>query len=495
MRVSLAAHLLAACVQAYLYVDDYEDVLLRETCLVQTKGIRSKKYTFPSPLHQATPKQASGNGNAMLWNLAGAVQSSNHSKHNLPESIHQTSLKQATGNSTSLSLIQGKGTNHSTTSTASHNQKLYHEKKDFHSVSTIDRGTHPMASNAAQVGERADAHQAPLRSSFNTNAQSGSPKLVDNIMHKTLGAFVALRNLGRGMQSVPEGALVFGVFVAFALFVATMVVCTFGNSTKEHRQHEYHPMAVNRAVIQVPAANVAEPAPPPGRVPFLGARPNAPARRSDASSAGSPDSSLNLSRASITSSTDSKNKDKQQQPVLLCPSLVVPQGMDLVFAIRSALSQQRQELDFNILDLQGAPLCRVVVAERGERKAPCCGIFLQTLTRMPLAVVNTEQLYAGSGPPSICRPNGSLFGVLKHNGSAGYSLKHTSGRRLLEFTGDFRRKSATAVDSSGLRVCVTEPNDQGYQIRIGPRVDAGMVISCLLAIDKLEGFALNESST
>jgi hypothetical protein len=194
----------------------------------------------------------------------------------------------------------------------------------------------------------------------------------------------------------------------------------------------------------------------------------------------------------LSSSGDSKGKDKDKDKgaILLCPSLVVPQGMDLVFAIRSALTQQRQEMDFNILDLQGAPLCRVVVAEKGERKAPCCGIFLQTLTRMPLAVVNTEQLYAGTGPPSICRPNGSLFGVLKHNGSAGYSLKHTSGRRLLEFSGDFRGKSITVAEPSGLRVCVTEPSDQGYQIRIGPKIDAGMVISCLLAIDKLEGFAL-----
>jgi hypothetical protein len=201
-----------------------------------------------------------------------------------------------------------------------------------------------------------------------------------------------------------------------------------------------------------------------------------------------------MSRASAGSasgsaaSSDGKNKDKEQP--LLCPSLVVPKGMDLVFAIRSALNQQRQELDFDILDLQGAPLCRVVVAERGERKAPCCGIFLQTLTRMPLAVINTEQVYAGTGPPSLCRPNGSLFGVLKHDGSAGYTLKHTSGRRLLEFSGDFHKKSVTAIDSSGVRVCVTEPRENGYQIRIGPRIDAGMVICCLLGIDKLEGFAL-----
>lgn len=485
MRTSFAAHVLvAAFVQAQHDLLVYEDAFVHETCLVQRQGIRSKKFTLPSPAHRESPKQATGN--AASWSLVSTMERFNHT---FPDSLRPASQKMAAGNTTTWSLMGREHVNRMSRNPISH-----HREDAEHSGDHLDTRASGEVPDA--IGEGSGFHQPPSQGTVPVKSQTHPQNTFEHVMKKAGAALMALRTIEKGLtarlRSVPEGALIFCVFVALAVFIAFLAICaSVGNDAKKNAQHEYNPMPM--PVIQRPTETIPDrisQSVPVGRVP-PGARPNAPARRSDASSK-SPDSSLNMSRSSVSSSTDSKSKDKDQA-VLLCPSLVVPRGMDLVFAIRAALNQQRQELDFNILDLQGAPLCRVVVAEKGERKAPCCGIFLQTLTSMPLAVVNTEQVYAGTGPPSICRPNGSLFGVLKHNGSTGYTLKHTSGRRLLEFSGDFRRKSVTASDMSGLRVCVTEPDDHGYQIRIGPRVDAGMVISCLLGIDKLEGFALSDA--
>lgn len=438
-----------------------ENVFLHETALVQVQRIRSKKFKVTYGSRQARihdgPRRTSHN--TTLW---------------------LNSPKRTMESTTSWSLLSTSSTVQKSNVTRGNSEARLPEQDAQHAR----RRRRALASAIPKIqASSLDALSAkPIRSGVNASC-----------------TLIALHSVRKMFGSAPEGAFVLLLFIALVILAFAVISCT--GVWKGDPEYAYHsmPMPIVQAPIERASIGPGLPSLGPDRgsltrVP-TGAKPNAPGRKSDASSA-SPDSPLTMSRASAggsssAASSDKNSKDKEQP--LLCPSLVVPKGMDLVFAIRSALNQQRQEIDFDILDLQGAPLCRVVVAERGERKAPCCGIFLQTLTRMPLAVVNTEQVYAGTGPPSLCRPNGSLFGVLKHDGSAGYTLKHTSGRRLLEFSGDFHRKTVTAVDSSGVRICVTEPISNGYQIRIGPRVDAGMVISCLLGIDKLEGFALDSN--
>jgi len=190
---------------------------------------------------------------------------------------------------------------------------------------------------------------------------------------------------------------------------------------------------------------------------------------------------------------DSKHTDH------LCPSLVVPSGMEFVFAVREELDSTRQELNFNIVDLKGAPLSRVVVSEKGQVNSAGCGIFLQTLTRMPLAMVDMQAFHEGaSKSPLICRPNGEVFGQLKHDESGKYLLKNKAGKGLLIFHGDFSEKAVNVMNTVGKLVCATErcvvdfDSAPHYQVRIAPYVDAGLVICGLLTIDKLE--AKNERS-
>lgn len=177
----------------------------------------------------------------------------------------------------------------------------------------------------------------------------------------------------------------------------------------------------------------------------------------------------------------------------LCPSLVVPSGMEFVFAVREDLDPTRQELNFNIVDLKGAPLSRVVVSERGDVNTAGCGIFLQTLTRMPLAMVDMKSVHESqSKSPLICRPNGEVFGQLKYDESGKYQLKNKAGKGLLIFHGDFSEKAVNVMNTVGKLVCATErcvvdfDTSPHYQVRIAPYVDAGLVICGLLCIDKLE---------
>lgn len=177
----------------------------------------------------------------------------------------------------------------------------------------------------------------------------------------------------------------------------------------------------------------------------------------------------------------------------LCPSLLVPAGMEFVFAVREVVTRGRQEDAFDIVDLKGSSLSRVVVTERNGRGLRP-GIFIQTLMKQPLAVVHTEQVHAGtSRSPVICRPSGDLFGVLKKDDATGrYKLKHRSGYKLLTFHGDFQEKAINVVNMSGKLVCATErcvldfDSHPHYQVRIAPHVDAGLVLCGLLGIDKLE---------
>merc|ERR1719324_702151 len=130
--------------------------------------------------------------------------------------------------------------------------------------------------------------------------------------------------------------------------------------------------------------------------------------------------------------------------------------MEFVFMIREVISRDPQELVFNIVDLKGSPLSRVVVSERVGDKTACCGIFVQTLTRMQLAMVDTSQVHAQMGMPAICRPSGELFGFLQQQESGDYSLRTKHGQDILTFHGDFGNKTLNATSACGETVCVTE---------------------------------------
>jgi hypothetical protein len=186
----------------------------------------------------------------------------------------------------------------------------------------------------------------------------------------------------------------------------------------------------------------------------------------------------------------------------LCPSLVVPSGTEFVFAVQEVVTPERQEISFNIVDLKGTPLSRVILSE--SRSATQPKIMLQTMANAPLASVDTLEWHQGTTEPlSICRANGALFGRIQKEPSSGrYVIRHRAGRKLLTFHGDFHEKAINVMSCiTGQLVgasekCVVDFNSAShYQVRVAPSTDAGLVICGLLAIDKLEGSRSTPIST
>jgi len=175
----------------------------------------------------------------------------------------------------------------------------------------------------------------------------------------------------------------------------------------------------------------------------------------------------------------------------LCPCLVVPEGMELVFAVRDMLSRNRQQVSFSVVDLEGAPLSHVIVNEVGQH----CGILIQMLDQTPLAWVRTQAVHERGGMPEICYPSGEVFCAVAREDAVPtgrYTLRDQSGQRLYTFHGDFREKAVNVVSSSGRLVCDTERCNLGfdasphYQVRVAPTIDAGLILCGLLAVEKLE---------
>merc|ERR1711920_575003 len=182
---------------------------------------------------------------------------------------------------------------------------------------------------------------------------------------------------------------------------------------------------------------------------------------------------------------------------VLCPCLVVPEGMELIFAVREMLNRARQHTSFGVVDLEGAPLCHVIVNEVG----PQCGIQMQLLEKTPLAWIRTGPLHdQPRGLPDIRSPTGQVFCTVEPcepAGSArgnirGYELYDTVGRPIYSLRGDFQEKAMNVLDQQGRLVCTTErcvlsfDTSPHYKVRVGPCVDAGLVLCALLALDKLE---------
>ncbi|CAE8720107.1 unnamed protein product, partial [Polarella glacialis] len=177
----------------------------------------------------------------------------------------------------------------------------------------------------------------------------------------------------------------------------------------------------------------------------------------------------------------------------LCPSLVVPDGMEFVFAVREVLTSARKQLSFSVVDLSGQPLSHVIINEFGSK----CGIHLQMLDSTPLSWVRTSDLFdRPRGCPTICRASGEVFGTLVKEGSAQggtYFIRGKSGQRLLSFEGNFREKKVDVIDCSGQLVGACErcamdfDASPHYQVRVAPQTDAGLVLCGLLAIEKMQG--------
>lgn len=199
-----------------------------------------------------------------------------------------------------------------------------------------------------------------------------------------------------------------------------------------------------------------------------------------------------------------RRQSGQQATGHLCPMLVVPHGMEFVFAAQEVLTGERQQLTFGIFDLAGHPLCHVLVCESAE--GPKCGLEVQFNTGEPLAFIRTQDLYQEpAGSVEICRAEGETFCYIvrerRDAATCRYVLQGTDGEHLMHFQGDFQEKAINGITPSGMLVsssrrCTldlpkgdTPKASRGlhYEVRVAPYADAGLQLCALLAIEKAEG--------
>lgn len=181
----------------------------------------------------------------------------------------------------------------------------------------------------------------------------------------------------------------------------------------------------------------------------------------------------------------------------LCPSLIVPAGLEFVFAMPCVLTSERQDMVFNVVDLRGRPLSQMIAHENCSHNRN--RIMLQTVHNVPLAEVNTQMMHENPGDlPYVCRPEGEVFCSLVCDASPAfchYILRHVSGQVLLNFRGDFHQKAVMVTSAGGQLAAKTElcvANFEGvphYEVRVAPEVDAGLVLCGLVAIDKVQSYS------
>lgn len=208
-----------------------------------------------------------------------------------------------------------------------------------------------------------------------------------------------------------------------------------------------------------------------------------------------------------------RNRDPHQYQVLsrdpsqqvlsqFCPKLIVPPSVEFVFAVRDVLTRHRQMLDFDVVDLGGNAVCRVVVSEQHAEEANC-GLQVQYINREAFAFVRTNMLYdsrVALALPEICFADGRVYcRVVRAQGGGPflgkYALERSSdGESLIFFDGNFLTREINGVSPSGAIMSsstrsldVAKASQRHYTVRVAPGNDIGLLLCGMLAVSKVEG--------
>lgn len=196
----------------------------------------------------------------------------------------------------------------------------------------------------------------------------------------------------------------------------------------------------------------------------------------------------------------------------LCPELVVPRGSECVLAVRCLVSARLQQVEFDILDVNGKPVLRVEVSPQFASHSRPWPSQLQRSPTVTLKSLNPRESTGGfvlcyccnvtkedEGSSSkrnvyIYKDDDELFAhLMKDDIRKRYVL--TSGRLGLQllFEGNFEEHAVDISNESRELLAATEPGvmdfdpiNKYYKLRVAADVDVGLVLSGLLAIDQME---------
>jgi len=204
--------------------------------------------------------------------------------------------------------------------------------------------------------------------------------------------------------------------------------------------------------------------------------------------------------AQLKTQSSIQERHNAQLKTPLCAGLVVPEAScyrcvlpDVVSCTRQTLTQSISSIPPPGSESEPESLLQLRIAEQGRAglNSTSCGIFLEQVNGcVPLGFLSTHALWslaAGVSPRAILmRPGGSEHAVLLKSAANEYTVSGDFGV-IATFKGNFAERDVQVTNCLNQMVVRTSKNSQcGYEVIIGSKVDAGLIILCLLGIDKIE---------
>lgn len=155
----------------------------------------------------------------------------------------------------------------------------------------------------------------------------------------------------------------------------------------------------------------------------------------------------------------------------MCDDLVVPDGRECVLFFPKF---ERHEISIN--DHKGQT---VLIASRGEEDN--ARLILKSPSHEVFATIRNARA-SGMAALAIHGPTDREFGMLKSLKNGDYEFLGSG--RCIRFQSSSGRLNVVDEDTRLMALCESEKGTR--QIRIGPRVDVGLVIAAILGTELLE---------
>jgi len=181
----------------------------------------------------------------------------------------------------------------------------------------------------------------------------------------------------------------------------------------------------------------------------------------------------------------------------LCGELVVPEGSIFSCRVRNVARRQRQTIDLNIVatSLNAPPLRARFAEETATESATSlnCGISLENIDRdEQYAFISTREVWdkpSASRHPllTLDRDDGSRYAVLTKGSTDDEYILWCDQGLMATFSGNFASHEICIYNMRHALIAqVTGASGEEYCVMAAAQVDVGLIVLCLLGIDKCE---------
>mmetsp|Transcript_35759 Transcript_35759/g.76253 ORF Transcript_35759/g.76253 Transcript_35759/m.76253 type:complete len:308 (+) Transcript_35759:138-1061(+) len=184
--------------------------------------------------------------------------------------------------------------------------------------------------------------------------------------------------------------------------------------------------------------------------------------------------------------------DKEEMITPLCPPLVVRENV-----LNFTLELEEKVESFIVADFKGEPVCRVAIDCPDPFRTGCTGVAatarVQNVLGQTLATVVARRGTDESQSLALCRAGCEIFGFVVHESPGRFVVRHRTGVHLIALIGDFGNLEVDGINPVGSKVCGFTSKGAKISGYVLQHVDAGLVISAMIAILVSRRLALAEA--